>query len=235
MTWNDINLLALRILTRWWIVVIIAGLVVGVSAWRVMDTPPSYSATVMLVVSPNLDLDQNDALRVADMLNRDSIMSTYVDVMSSQRVVGSAMVSAGDSTTGALLWPGYDVRVTREPGSNVLRLTAEGPEKEATETLAEHTRLIGEATMAELYPMISMTALTTGTPTAEPSSLSLTRVLGIAVFIGVGFGLLVALWFDSLLDYRARSAALSAPAPARPPTTVEIGPAGQQVVTSRRT
>lgn len=188
-----------------------------------------------MVLSPNKDLQQSDALRVADLLNRDTMMSTYVDVLSSPRVVGSAMVTAGEATTGSPLWPGFEVRVYREPGSNVLRLIAEGPDKLATETLAEHTRLIGESTLIEMYPMLSITPLANGWPQAESAGMSLFRVVGIGLFVGLGFGLLIALWFDSLLEYRSRSASVAAPAVSRPPKTVEIGPAGQQVVTSRRT
>lgn len=234
MTWNDINVLALRILTRWWIVVIVTGLVVTVAGWRAVDSSEKYRATELMVLGPAPGSEQSDAFRVADLLNRESVMATIVDVMSSPMVIGSAMVTAGEVTTGSILWPGYEVWVTREPGSSVMRVTAEGPDEHAVVTLAEHTRMIGESTVAGLYPGVTMTSLSAGSPQAEKSGISLVRVVGIGLFVGLGFGLLIALWFDSLLEYRRRSSSLAAPTAVRSPTTVDIGPAGKQVVTSRR-
>jgi hypothetical protein len=233
-TWNDINLLALRILTRWWIVVMITAVVVGISAWRVSDSPATYQATALMVVSPRTDLQQVDALRVAELLNRDAMMSTYVDVLASPLVVGSAMMTSSDASSRGLQRSGYEIRVTREPGSSVIRMIAEGPDKFATEMLVEHARLVGESTLTELYPMLSITPLSNGTPEARLVSLSVLRVIAFGLVVGLGFGLLVALWFDSLLDYRARSAASTAGVSPRRPVTVEMGPAGQQLVNPRR-
>jgi capsular polysaccharide biosynthesis protein len=233
-TWNDVNLLALRILTRWWIVVMIMVAVVGVSAWRVSDSPATYQATALMVVSPRTDLERADALRVAELLNRDVMMSTYVDVLASPLVVGPAMMTGSDASSRGLQRSGYEIRVTREPGSSVIRMIAEGPDKFATETLVERARLAGESTLTELYPMLSITPLSNGSPEARLISMSAMRVIAIGVVVGLGFGLLVALWFDSLLDYRARSAASAVAASPRRPVTVEMGPAGQQLVNPRR-
>jgi capsular polysaccharide biosynthesis protein len=233
-TWYDINALILRILARWWVVLLIAALVVGAAAWRVSGTQEQYRATVLMVVGPNIDMEPSEVLRVADLLNRDTLMATYADVYSSPRVVNGAMQQVSDETSSRVTWPEYTVRVVREPGSNVLRMIVEGPDQARVGVLADATRLQGEAVLNELFPIYSITTLTSGPAWAEPVGLPWTRAIAISLVIGMGFGILVALWFDSLLQYRQSAGSPTLPGTPRAPTTEEVGAAGQQVVTQRR-
>jgi hypothetical protein len=233
-TWNDINALVLRILSRWWVVLAITVLVVGAASWRLSNTESQYRATVLMVVGPNIDMEPTEVLRVADLLNRDTLMSTYADVYSSPRVVNYAMWQVWGNTGTPVEWPGYTIRVVREPNSNVLRMIVEGPNQELTGALAEAARVEGQQVLYELFPIYSVTPLTSGPAWAEPVGLPWIRAIGISLVIGLGFGVLVALWFDSLLQYRRSVGAPQLPGTPRPPTTVEVGPAGQQVVTQRR-
>lgn len=234
MTWQDLNTLALRVLSRWWIVALVTVVIIAAAAWRVASTPDQYRATTLMVVGPNIDMDPTEVLRVADLLNRDTIMATYADVMSSPRVVNAALDVAIGNDGEDIDRTQYQVRVVREPNSNVLRMIVDGPDREIVSELATSARVEGEAVLFELFPIYSISSLSVGTPQAEQVSLPWTRAMAISLLIGLVFGALVALWFDSLVQYRTSSGEPAATGVARPTTTVDVRPAGQQVISTRR-
>lgn len=202
MTWNDVNAVILRVLRRWWIVLSIVVLVFGATFWGLSESLDRYEVTTLMVVGPNVDLEPSEVLRVADLLGSNMVMSTYADVMSSPKVVASGMADVDPTRSD---WSEYDVRVVQEPDSNVLRMIVEGPDAATTEQLAAAVQANGQATLAELFPIYSISPLDAGEPQAYLISLPLTRTLGIAIVIGLGLGTLLALWFDSLLQYRQSS------------------------------
>ena len=205
MTWNDVNAVILRVLRRWWIVLSILVVVVGATFWGLSESLDRYQTTTLMVVGPNVDMEPSEVLRVADLLGSNMVMATYADVMASPKVVAGGMVTADPTRSD---WAEYEVRVVQEPDSNVLRMIVEGPDAELTEGLAAAVQANGQVTLAELFPIYSITPLDAGAPQAYLISLPWVRTLGIAAGIGLGLGVLLALWFDSLLQYRQSSVGL---------------------------
>lgn len=202
MTWNDVNAVILRVLRRWWIVLSVLVIVVGTTFWGLSESLDRYQTTTLMVVGPNIDLEPSEVLRVADLLGSNMVMSTYADVMASPRVVANGMVAVAPENED---WSDYDVRVVQEPDSNVLRMVVEGPDGEMTEALAAAVMAEGQATLGELFPIYSISPLSAGDPQAYLISLPWARTLGISGGIGLGLGVLLALWLDSLLLYRRSS------------------------------
>lgn len=199
MTWNDVNAIVLRILRRWWIIVSVLVIVVGASFLGLSDSLDRYETTTLMVVGPNTDMEASEVLRVADLVGRNVVMATYADVMASPKVVAAGMV-ASDPTRSD--WSAYEVRVVQEPDSNVLRMIVEGSDADLTAALTANVQSEGAATLAELFPIYSITPLNAGEPQAYLISLPWMRTIGIAVGIGLGLGVLLALWLDSLLAFR---------------------------------
>lgn len=217
-TWNDVNAIILRVFRRWWIVLTILAIVVGATVWGLSENRDRYEVTTLLVVGPNIEMEPSEVLRVADLLNSSTVMSTYADVMSSPLVVAGGMVAVDPTRSD---WADYEVRVVQEPDSNVLRMIVEGPDKATTEALSAAVQSEGETFLGGLFPIYSLSPLHSGNPQAYLISLPWFRTIGIAAGIGLSLGVLLALWFDSLLQYRRQSIAMagrsgvaSAPLPA---------------------
>lgn len=204
MTWNDVNAIVLRVLRRWWVVASVLVLVVGASFWGLSGSLDRYETTTLMVVGPNADLEPSEVLRVADLVGRNMTMSTYADVMASPKVVAAGMVATDPTRSD---WDDYEVRVVQEPDSNVLRMIVEGPDAQMTSKLTAGVQASGQATLAELFPIYSISSLNAGEPQAYLISLPWVRTIGIAVVIGLGLGVLLALWLDSLLQFRQNSIA----------------------------
>jgi capsular polysaccharide biosynthesis protein len=201
-TWTDVNAVILRVLRRWWMVLAVVAIVVGATFWGLSSSLDRYQTTTLMVVGPNVDLEPTEVLRVADLLGSNMVMATYADVMASPKVVASGMVEVDPERDD---WSDYEVRVVQEPDSNVLRMIVEGPDAATTAGLAAAVQANGQATLSELFQIYSITSLDAGEPQAYLISLPWMRTLGIAVVIGLGLGTLLALWFDSLLQYRQNS------------------------------
>jgi capsular polysaccharide biosynthesis protein len=203
-TWNDVNAIVLRVLRRWWVVVSVLVLVVGASFWGLSGSLDRYETTTLMVVGPNANLEPSEVLRVADLVGRNMTMSTYADVMSSPKVVAAGMVATDPNRSD---WADFEVRVVQEPDSNVLRMIVTGTDAQTTATLTAQVQASGQATLAELFPIYSISSLDAGAPQAYLISLPWMRTIGIAVVIGLGLGVLLALWLDSLLLFRQNSIA----------------------------
>jgi capsular polysaccharide biosynthesis protein len=198
-TWNDVNAIVLRVLRRWWIIVSVLVIVVGASFWGLSDSLDRYETTTLMVVGPNTEMEASEVLRVADLVGRNVVMATYADVMSSPKVVAAGMVAADPMRSD---WADYEVKVVQEPDSNVLRMIVRGSDQTMTAELTAHVQSEGRATLAELFPIYSITSLDAGEPQAYLISLPWARTIGISVMIGLGLGVLLALWLDSLLAFR---------------------------------
>jgi capsular polysaccharide biosynthesis protein len=204
-TWNDINALVFRLLSRWWIVALITAIVVAGAAWRVSAADEQYRTSTLIVVSPNPDLEPSEMLRAYDLLSSDMVMGTYSDVLASPLVVNAAMRMVSPATGR---WTGYEIAVVSEPDSNVMRLTVDGPNADAVEALTKSVRDQGSVVLTQLFSIFVIESLSNTEPDAELVSLPWTQAMAFALVLGLGFGSLVAVWFDSLVQYRRSAPAV---------------------------
>ncbi len=180
-------------------VVIILGIVMGLAVQQVLSSPDRYRSTALVVASPQRNLQGAEYLRALDLVSGAEVKATYADLFSSSLVVDPAMDAAGideDSRSE------YRVRVTTEPESSILRIVTEGPDRQNVIALNEAVEASGTQVGGDLYPLFQITSLEAARGDAAVVSLSWFRALVLAGVIGLGLGVLVALWVDSLLQYR---------------------------------
>jgi capsular polysaccharide biosynthesis protein len=201
--WNDTNSLVIRVLRRWWVLLLVVPLVVGLASWHTLTTTDRFRTTILLAVGPDTSLPPADITRAADVLGNETMMPTFADIVSSPRVTEQAKA---DIQLPLERYDRYDVRVTVEPDSSVLRVAVEGPGEQTTQRLAQALPRAAEPVVLEAYPVFRLHSLEAGGGSTAIVSLSWVRTLLLACAIGLGVGILAALWVDSLIEYRRNAA-----------------------------
>jgi capsular polysaccharide biosynthesis protein len=196
---EDANALVFRLLRRWWMVALVALAVIAAASLWIADTPPRYRATSLLAVGPNIGLEQSALLHVSDLLNNPTVIATYADVLGSPLVVdqakGIAEIPQSDLAD-------YTAQVTSEPDSAVLRITVEGSDRTLVERFSDGMKTSSQKVSNEQYPIYTLNSLESGTAGAVEVNLSWLRTLVLAGAVGVGLGILAALWLDAALALR---------------------------------
>lgn len=226
MSWNDLNALFFRLLRRWWIVAGITIVVLALAGARVSSSPDRYRTTTMLLIGPNVEMEASEVLRAADLVSRGTVAATFADVLASPLVVNPAMSSV---TSDFSQWSRYDVRVVNEPDSSVLRLIVEGPTSDDVRALTNAIRAQSSVAMSQLLPIYTISPLYTSEASPELVSLPWVRALGLALVVGLTLGSLVALWYDSLLQYRRSSQEVPSSSRTVPVTAADRRTAGTHV------
>lgn len=200
---GELNDTVARILRRWWVVVIITGLVVAIVAWQVATAPEQYRSSMAFVVAPSSELDQAEAFRVSDILRNRVTIGTYANVLESPLVVEQAMdnIQLPHSQRSD-----YRIRIITEPESNAFWIRAEGPDPATTVALVQSVHRTGADVLASIFPIFELTLISGNSVSASPASTTPDTVIPIGFAVGLGFGALAALWVDSLLLSRRPSA-----------------------------
>lgn len=199
---NETDGLLVRIVRRWWVVLLIVAIVSAIAAWYVSETPPRYQADQPIAIAPSQGLDEASSLRANDLLNDQLLAPTISDILNSPRVVNPAFEAVGLSGEAGAE---YTVASTTEPRSNILRLRVEGPRASVVQDLSEAVQARGVVVVSEVRPLFTVESLAAGTPSVDRVSLSWARLMGLAVALGLGVGVLAAIWFDLLLGYMNRN------------------------------
>lgn len=222
---NDIEALLARVLRHWWLVLLIALAMVSIVGWQQipgdnrfqawqcvvverseacrasLQRAVRFRASSRLVVAPDPDLSTADLPRVVSLLNNPVVIATYVDVLESSSIVDRTIDTINIPTAER---GDYRIHVIQLPDSNVLEMTVEGPDRAKTEQLSQAMRTTAPRLMGELYPLYALHSLDARTSTQIIES-DWSSEAGIAVVVGVGLGILVALWYDIILmAYRKR-------------------------------
>jgi capsular polysaccharide biosynthesis protein len=215
--YSETNSLLFRIVRRAWIVLLTLAIVVGVVSWMLYTAPTDYRTTVLLAVHPDPTLSSADMLRAQDLVSNSSLMFSYADVFNSPLIENQALEGSG---IPAHRRSDYSARTTVEPDSSVLRVTVEGPDRDAVALLAQQVAQRGDEASREIFPLFQIRPLMDDDIRVTAVTLSWTRTLLLAAVVGLIVGVLAAFWLDSLLAYRARGAAT------RTSAHVETSPGG---------
>jgi uncharacterized protein involved in exopolysaccharide biosynthesis len=191
--------LVAKVLRRWWAVVLVVIIVMGLAGWQVATSPKRYRATAEMVISPNPGLSPADFQGTLDLLNNRTVSGTIADVIDSPAIVDPIFAELGLPTSGV---DGYSVQAVNEPDSNAIRLLVEGPDRGPAIQLSTAVQARAQTVVAQQYPNMILTSLQAGEPKVAVANLSSIRALAIAGIVAVGLGVLVALWLDALFAYR---------------------------------
>lgn len=191
--------LVVKVLRRWWVVALVLIIVMGLAGWQIASSAKNYRATSEIVISPDPTLSQSAFLGTMNLLNNRTVSGTLADAIGSSAVTGPAYNDLGLSGGGV---NGYTVRAVNEPDSNAIRLLVEGPGREEARRLAVAVQGRAQAYVSQHYPNIVLNSLEAGDPTITTTNLPVVRSLAIAGVVGLGLGVLLALWSDALLVYR---------------------------------
>lgn len=194
--------LLVRIVRRWWVVLLTVAIVTTLATWYVSETPPRYQADQPIAIAPSPELDDASALRANDLLNDPLLAPTVSDIINSPRVVNPAFDAVGLSDDARAE---YSVTATTEPRSNILRLRVEGPRASVVQDLSEAVQARSVVVVSEVRPLFTVESLGAGAPAVGRITLSWIRLIGLAAALGLGIGVLAAIWLDLLLGYMNRN------------------------------
>lgn len=177
----------------WWIVVItmlaavIAALVVSYL------TPPTYQATSRFIVSPNASLltgGNNSMLNGLSTLDKRSIVTTYAEVLNSQRIYSEAvnLLQVDPATLDD-----YTYRAVPLPDANIIEFSVQGPNRDTVYVLANGIAQRAVEYVHSLYQVYDLVVLDPVSMPARPISPQPLRDSAIALVVGLALGVILAL------------------------------------------
>jgi diguanylate cyclase (GGDEF)-like protein len=177
----------------WWIIVItmlaavIAALVVSYL------TPPTYQATSRFIVSPNPTLltgGNNAMLNGLSTLDKRSIVTTYAEVLNSQRIYSEAvnLLQVDPATLDD-----YTYRAVPLPDANIIEFSVQGPNRDTVYVLANGIAQRAVEYVHSLYQVYDLTVLDPVSMPARPISPQPLRDSAIALVVGLALGVILAL------------------------------------------
>lgn len=109
----------------WWLILLTSLMAVTVSLVVSYVAIPQYEASARFIITPGSSLTQGqDVVDSLDTLDRRSVVATYAEVMSSQRILNNSRDSLQLSSE---LMDDYSFNAVVLPDANVLELTVVGP------------------------------------------------------------------------------------------------------------
>lgn len=150
-----------------------------------------YEATATYVMRPRASLvaDQQDSVRVLDTLGRQvSIGSTYVQVASSRQIRQKAMESLGLSADQRR---GLSVSGQVVAGTNILKITVEGPDPTILDNFANQIGVETVKYVSNLYEIFELEPLDGAVPPRDPirPNLVVNMILGVVLGLSLGTGI----------------------------------------------
>lgn len=192
----EIRLYIQMLLRGWWMIVLttLAALVASLGVSYL--TTPQYRAIARFIVTPSSGLETgNDVVQSLNTLDRVSIMSTYAEVMNSNRIYD-------DTLTFLQLRPtdlkDYTHEAVTLPDSSVLELSVTGPDPETTAKLAN---TIGYQTVdftRNLNQVFDVNFLDVAEPPIVPIKPKPLRDAGLALALGLVGGAVLVILNDQL-------------------------------------
>lgn len=197
-----------QMLKRGWWVVLLTALVAVVAVLGVSYlVTPQYKAVARFLVSPKNIFPGNPDLGLygLDILGNQTVITTYVEVMKSDRIYRDALANTG-RTQEEMKDYTYEVQVL--PNSNVIELSVLGPNPDLTAELANAlgTQAIDFTSLLNVYYRVDF--LDEALPPVIPESPQPIRDSILALGIGLLLGGVLAIVRDQLMTsldaYRRR-------------------------------
>ncbi len=177
----------------WWIVAITALSALVIALAASLMTEPVYRTSAEYIVSPNVALiDERDLFRSLDTLDRRSIILTYAEVFSSERIFDAAAASAQFAEMNL---KGYRVTAVVLPETNVLKVAIEGPDPEIAASLLNAVGQQAVTFIRGLYQIYDINLLDVAEAPSRPTSPGPLKDAGVALVLGLFVGGVLAIGY----------------------------------------
>lgn len=174
---------------RWKLLAIFVLAACAISLFLSYSAVPLYRAQATFIIYPNASLTSSrDIVSSMDTLEKRTIITTYADILRSEKVYRDALQTAGLAGADVSL---YQQNTLVQQESNILGLTVEGPDPAVAALLANSIGENGISLISSIYQVYDIVFLDQATLPAEPFSPQISRDLGFAATIGLLSGLLV--------------------------------------------
>jgi diguanylate cyclase (GGDEF)-like protein len=179
----------LILLKKWWIVAPIFLVTLTTAIVIAYTTPPTYRATATYIVSPSAGFGdvRSFATGLNILSNREEILATYTQVASSQKIKNTAADSINLERPGQ-----YSVDSNVLKGTNVMRITATGPDPTTVRSLANAIGAVSIDYMESLYEVYTLSPLDEARAPRNPVSPNRIRDIGLAAVLGLVLGASIA-------------------------------------------
>jgi diguanylate cyclase (GGDEF)-like protein len=191
----------LRIIARrWWIIVGTVIVFFAIGLIYVSRQPKVYESKSSFVLRPHSEivLDYATISTIDTISRRIEIASTFAQVVGSNQIKSRALDRMGRSEDDSITLSANGSVVA---GTNVLELTARGPDPVTVEEFADAVSVETVSFVNNLFDVFELQSLDEATVSNSPVSPRTTLILIVAVFAGVGIGIGTAF----LVDYIIRS------------------------------
>lgn len=163
----------------------------GLTLYLEGNREPRFRSIARLLITPNPTFYEGRGLLAGlETLERTSIQATFEEVFNSSRIRTAAMTALPFDEPSL---EGFEVESLALPSADVLRVAALGPSARETAALANEVVDQGMAYLRGRYPMYRVEVLDVAVPAEQPFVPNLPRSLVLAVVVGAGFGLAIAI------------------------------------------
>ncbi|MEA2571197.1 MAG: hypothetical protein QOI24_3198 [Acidobacteriota bacterium] len=193
---------AVRRIRHRWQIVVVATVVVTLSAWALAELQPKrYRAVAIAALMPNEALQTGDLLRTVDSLERRNIIATVAVLATTPLTHAQVLASLPpQDSQGEYI---IDSRVM--PNTNLFRIEVEGDDPARAAELANRVPKIIAAQTLQMYKVYGITTVSAATPPAEPSTPRVGRTIAAGFILGLLIGAMLA-WGSERFSRRLRTA-----------------------------
>lgn len=189
-----------RMLQRgWWIILITAFGAAAAALVTSYFTVPIYRATTRFILSPSIIFitggSPANVLNSLSTLDKRSIITTYAEVLNSPRIQRETfdLFQINESNL-----QDYSFNAVVLPDTNIIEFVVEGPDPEMDALLANGIGQHAVEYVQTLYQVYDLTQLDPAIVPTTPTSPQPIRDAGVALVVGLGFGVLLTLVRDLL-------------------------------------
>jgi diguanylate cyclase (GGDEF)-like protein len=158
---------------------------------------PIYRATTSFIIFPNENLTSSrDVVSSLDTLEKRSVIATYSEIVSSERVYGNTETQMGSEGWDPTA---YVRNIQVQPESNIFYLNVDGPDPRLAATLANQIGAQGILIIKGIYQVFDIAILDEARMPTAPISPQPMRSLFIFAVGGLALGMLLV-----ILNYQIR-------------------------------
>ena len=189
--------LYLQMLRRgWWIIALTTLTALVIALVVSYFITPKYEAVASFIVAPSTALvSRNDVLYSLNTLDNQTVISTYAEVMNSDRIYTDALTYLQVQPVNL---KGYDYKTSVIPNSSILQLTVTGPDPQMA---AKFANAIGYQTInftRQLNQVFNVDFLDAATVSDEPVSPKPLFNAGFSIGLGLIVGAMLTILIEQL-------------------------------------
>ena len=192
----EIQLYFQMIKRGWWIILLTTLIALATSLAVSYFVTPQYEAVARFIISPGAGLvSRSDVLNSLDTLDRQSVVTTYAEIMKSTRIYNDMLTALGLRSSDLTEYS-YDASVL--PSSSILELRVSGPNPQV---VAEVANAVGNQTIdftRSLNQIYNVEFLDVAAPPLVPVSPQPVLYAGMAIILGLAGGVFIAILSEQL-------------------------------------